>query len=113
QQRQPRVDFHRRPQAGNPTADNEHVDKMVRDPLGMKRHEIAWRRENHAREYTAASPAINRLRASRPDWESLLSGGEVHIPAIASATNRAGWRLHGCRCGPPGRTRSGNRTRET
>ena len=48
QERQPRVDFHRGPQAGNPAADNEHVDEVVRNPLGMKRHQISRHFAGHS-----------------------------------------------------------------
>ena len=39
--REPRIDFHRGPQPGDAAADHQHVDEVVRNPLGMKRHQIA------------------------------------------------------------------------
>ena len=41
EERQPRIDFHRSPQAGNAAADDQHVGKVMRNPLGMKRHQIS------------------------------------------------------------------------
>ncbi len=38
---QRRIDRHRRPQARQPAADDQHVGEMVRHPLGVKRNEIA------------------------------------------------------------------------
>jgi hypothetical protein len=40
QQRKSRIDFHRGPQSGNPAADDQHIDKVVRNPLGMKWDQI-------------------------------------------------------------------------
>ena len=48
QRRKLRVDRHRRPQAGDPSADDQHVDKVVRNPLGMERHQVARNYGFHA-----------------------------------------------------------------
>ena len=41
QRREPRIDRHRRPQPGDAAADDQHVDEVVRHPLGMKGDEVA------------------------------------------------------------------------
>jgi hypothetical protein len=47
QQRQPRVDLHRSPQAGDAAPDDQHIGKVMRDALRMKRNEIAGSLTRH------------------------------------------------------------------
>ena len=42
------IDGQRRPQPGQPAADDQHVGEAVRHPLGMERHEIARDAIEHA-----------------------------------------------------------------
>ena len=50
QQRQPRIDLHRGPQAGNSAADDQHVGEVMRNPLRMKRHQITRDVAGHGRK---------------------------------------------------------------
>ena len=53
--REPRIDRHRRPQPGEAAADHQHVDEVVRNPLGMKRHEIAGHGEGSCRPFYSSA----------------------------------------------------------
>ena len=97
QQRQPRIDLHRRPQAGNAAADDQHIGKVMRNPLGMKRHQVsrnvaAWsmRRSSILRR-PFYSPAAH---ARRPDCRPAAA------PDIRAARARDSLRADRASCRP-------------
>ena len=70
QDREFRIDGQRRPQPGQPAADDQHVGEEVRHALGMERNEISGDGARHN--------GIWRLPARRPSPLSLPSGARPH-----------------------------------
>ncbi len=60
--RKPRIGGNRRPQAGQSAADDQHVAKSVRHPLGMKRDQIAGRVFEHGRAIRGLRVVSNDVR---------------------------------------------------
>ena len=47
--RELRIDGQRRPQPGQPAADDQHVGEEVRHALGMERNQVSWRRNGQGK----------------------------------------------------------------
>ncbi len=72
QKREPWIDFHRGPQPGNAAADHQHVDEVVRNPLGMERNEIAWHEQRHDFLSLAWRRRQRRIRRERKTRAAIL-----------------------------------------